>query len=116
MTQINRHGRSTAMAEPSTGPEPLPEPNFNHLDAAARAEIARLYHEAFRLYGGVALWSMREFEHPTPGHALAITRALRTYAKMPGRQLAEEIERLCHAPDQTPKPDIANTRSASATR
>jgi hypothetical protein len=61
------------------------------------AEIERLYRQAFAEYGAVALWNMRPVEHPTPGAALAITGALRTYGSMPGRRLAEEIERLCRA-------------------
>jgi hypothetical protein len=61
------------------------------------AEIERLYHEAFRLYGTVALWSYRELDRPTPADALAVTRALRTRGGMNGRRLAERIEGLCRA-------------------
>ena len=61
------------------------------------AEIQRLYHEAFRLYGLMALWSTRQFEHPSAAAALAITPALRTHAGMAGRRLAEQIEAMCHA-------------------
>jgi hypothetical protein len=77
--------------------EMLPSPNFDHLDAATRAEIARLYHEAFERFGTLALWNVRHFPDPTPGQALAITKALRIYAKMPGRRLAERIEEVCDA-------------------
>ena len=61
-------------------------------------EIARLYRQAFAAYGPIALWNMHPVEHPTPGAALAITQALRTYGSMDGRRLAERIERLCRAP------------------
>jgi hypothetical protein len=62
-------------------------------------ELERLYRQAFAEYGRVALWNLAPAEHPTPGAALAITPALRTYGSMSGRRLAEAIERLCSAPD-----------------
>lgn len=65
----------------------------------ALAEIRALYHEAFRLYGTVALWSSREFSEPRAEQALVITKALRIYGGMKGRRLAERIESLCHAAD-----------------
>jgi hypothetical protein len=40
---------------------------------------------------------MRPVAHPTPGAALAITPALRTYGSMSGRRLAEQLEQLCRA-------------------
>ncbi|WP_158809815.1 hypothetical protein [Beijerinckia sp. L45] len=61
------------------------------------AEIKRLYRQAFAEYGAVALWNMKALDEPTPGAALAITDALRTHGSMPGRRLAEHIERLCRA-------------------
>ncbi len=70
------------MTDPTTEPE----------------DLGSLYHRAFKDYGSRALWSMRPIEHPTPGDALAITRALRTHGGMDGRRLAEQIERLCRAP------------------
>jgi hypothetical protein len=60
-------------------------------------EIERLYRRAFAEYGAVALWNMRPVAHPTPGAALAITPALRTYGSMSGRRLAEQLEQLCRA-------------------
>jgi hypothetical protein len=60
-------------------------------------QIERLYRQAFADYGAVALWNMRAVDRPTPGAALAITPALRTYGSMNGRRLAEDIERLCRA-------------------
>ena len=63
----------------------------------ALAEIRRLYHEAFRLYGAMALWSTREFDEPSADDALAITFALRVEGNMNSRRLAEKIEALCHA-------------------
>jgi hypothetical protein len=77
--------------------EMLPSPNFDHLDAATRAEIARLYHEAFERFGTLALWNVRHFPDPTPGQALAITRQLRFEGNMSARRLAEHIEGLCDA-------------------
>ncbi len=64
-----------------------------------RAEIARLYHEAFDRFGPVALWNLRRHEHPTPGDALAMTRQLRIEGNMAARLLAERIEALCRATD-----------------
>jgi hypothetical protein len=61
-------------------------------------DFASLYHRAFAQYGTEALWNMRPIEHPTPTDALAITKALRTHGGMEGRRLAEQIERVCHAP------------------
>jgi hypothetical protein len=61
-------------------------------------EIERLYRQAFADYGAVALWNMRPVERPTSGAAMAITQALRIHGSMSGRRLAEQIERLCHAP------------------
>ena len=57
-----------------------------------------LYRRAFAEYGTQALWNMRPIEDPTPADALAITKALRTHGGMEGRRLAEQIERVCHAP------------------
>jgi hypothetical protein len=67
--------------------------------SAQAKEIQRLYRQAFKEYGSVALWNMRPVERPTPADALAITRALRTYGSMAGRRLAERIEELCRASD-----------------
>jgi hypothetical protein len=59
--------------------------------------LADLYHQAFAEFGDIALWNVRHVAEPTPAQALAITQALRTYARMDGRRLAEEIEKLCYA-------------------
>ena len=61
-------------------------------------DLRILYRRAFDDYGSRALWYMRPIEDPTPADALAITRALRTHGGMDGRRLAEQIERLCRAP------------------
>lgn len=63
----------------------------------ALAEIRHLYHQAFRLYGSLALWNVREYENPSADAALGITRALRFEGNMSSRRLAERIEALCHA-------------------
>jgi hypothetical protein len=60
-------------------------------------DLESLYRRAFKDYGSRALWNMRPIEDPTPGDALAITKALRTHGGMEGRRLAEQIERLCRA-------------------
>ncbi|MBF0123851.1 MAG: hypothetical protein HQL60_00785 [Magnetococcales bacterium] len=52
--------------------------------------IKNLYDRAFQEYGAV--------ERPTPADALAIAKALRTYGRITGRQIAEQIEVLCRAP------------------
>ena len=61
------------------------------------AEIRRLYHEAFRLYGAMALWNVREFDAPTAEQALNITRQLRIEGNMSSRRHAEKLEALCRA-------------------
>jgi hypothetical protein len=61
-------------------------------DHKKKPTLAELYDEAFKSFSTEALWSMRPVEHPTPDDALAIVQALRTHGKMPGRQLAEQIE------------------------
>ncbi len=60
--------------------------------------FASLYHRAFAEYGTEALWNMRRIEDPTPADAMAITKALRTHGGMDGRRLAEQIEKVCRAP------------------
>ena len=62
-------------------------------------QLQALYHQAFTLFRAKALWNMQPAAHPTPCAVLAITQALRQHGAMEGRRLAEEIERLCHAPD-----------------
>lgn len=61
-------------------------------------QLGRLYRRAFAEFGAVALWNMTPAEQPEPAAALAITQALRTHGSMNGRRLAEQIERLCRAP------------------
>jgi hypothetical protein len=70
------------------------------MTARAQAKkIQKLYRQAFKEYGSVALWNMRPVDRPPPDDAVAITRALRTYGSMAGRRLAERIEELCRASD-----------------
>ena len=76
----------------------LPSPEYD-VTPETLAEIQRLYHEAFRLYGSIALWNLREHAEPTAADAMAITKALRTHGRMPGRRHAERIEALCRATD-----------------
>ncbi len=67
------------------------------IETTAQPEFERLYHQAFRDYRTMALWYLREFEHPTPEDALAITRSLRIEGDMNARRLAEQIEQACRA-------------------
>ena len=66
-------------------------------DARPTAEAAELYHSAFRQFGAIALWNLREIDDPTTADALAITRQLRTEGDMRARRLAEALERACLA-------------------
>ena len=62
-------------------------------DDELTTEIGRLYREAFRDYGSVALWSYRQLDRPTAAAALVVARALR----FEGDMTAERIETLCRA-------------------
>jgi hypothetical protein len=64
---------------------------------SAPAEIARLYHRAFREFGAQSLWSRRPSEVPTIAQALVIAESLRREGDMNSRTLAVEIERACRA-------------------
>jgi hypothetical protein len=57
-----------------------------------------LYRRAFEEFGTSALWSSKPVPDPTPDDALAITRSLRVEGNLEARRLAEQIERICHAP------------------
>ncbi len=61
------------------------------------SDLASLYHRAFADHGVRARWNLRPVEAPTHADALALTQALRTYGRMDGRRLAEQIEELCRA-------------------
>jgi hypothetical protein len=74
----------------------LPSPDLN-VSPEALSEIRLLYHEAFRLYGAVALWNVRHRDAPSAEVALLVAKPLRIYAGMEGRRLAERIEALCRA-------------------
>jgi len=65
--------------------------------SAARDDWKVLYHEAFRRYGTMCLWNMREHDEPSPGVARATARQLRYEGDMAARHLAERIERAIHA-------------------
>lgn len=64
---------------------------------SAPAEVARLYHRAFREFGTQALWSRRPSETPSIAQALVIAESLRREGNMNSRALAVEIERACRA-------------------
>jgi hypothetical protein len=60
-------------------------------------DIAALYRRAFTEYGTHALWNKRLLENPTKEDALVVARALRIEGNRQARQLAEQIEKACHA-------------------
>ncbi len=64
---------------------------------ANRAEIERLYRQAFAEFGATALWSSRPVDHPTDADALAVTESLRVEGNLDARRLAERLEVLCRA-------------------
>ncbi len=66
-------------------------------DQDGAPEFVVLYHRAFEQYRTRALWNVRHFNNPTPGEALAITKALRVHGGMDGRRMAEQIEQECKA-------------------
>ena len=63
----------------------------------ANGEIARLYDQAFREYGTLALWNRRPSETPTIAQALVVAGNLRREGNLQSRALAAEIERACRA-------------------
>jgi hypothetical protein len=64
---------------------------------AAPAEIARLYHQAFRDFGAQSLWNRRPSEKPTITQALVVAENLRREGNLQSRTLASEIEQACRA-------------------
>ena len=48
-------------------------------------------------FGARALWNKRLIEAPTKEDALVVARALRIEGNRAARELAEQIERACHA-------------------
>jgi hypothetical protein len=63
----------------------------------APADVVGLYRRAFAEHRTRALWNIREFDEPTIGEVLAITRQLRTEGNMNARRLAEQIEEAARA-------------------
>jgi hypothetical protein len=61
-------------------------------------DFASLYRRAFAEFGARALWNKRLTETPTKEDALVVARALRIEGNRAARELAEQIERACHAP------------------
>ena len=60
-------------------------------------DYVALYNEAFDKYFALALWNKIRLDHPEPGHALVIARALRYEGNLEARRLAEAIESACRA-------------------
>ncbi|MEP6717074.1 MAG: hypothetical protein ABJC09_16000 [Terriglobia bacterium] len=65
--------------------------------ASSQPDFEILYHRAFADFGVMALWNVREHEHPTPQEALGIARPLRIEGNLNARFLAEELEQACRA-------------------
>lgn len=63
-------------------------------------DLGLLYAEAFREFGTMALWNIRQFESPTPELALMVAHHLRIEGDMRARQLAERIEKAARAGHQ----------------
>lgn len=66
-------------------------------NAATLPDYVTLYQQAFDRFGALALWNKKRLEHPEPGHALVVARALRFEGNMAARRLAEQIEQACRA-------------------
>lgn len=64
---------------------------------SAPAEVARLYHRAFREFGTQSLWSRRPSKTPTITQALVIAESLRREGNLSSRALAVTIEQACRA-------------------
>ena len=70
------------------------------LDIATAEPLAdwrALYHQAFREFGGQALWWLRELEAPSPESAATVAKALRVKGDMRARFFAEKLEAACRA-------------------
>jgi len=65
--------------------------------AAATADFASLYRQAFEQFGSQALWNKHALETPLPEDALVVARALRIEGNLQARRLAEQIEQACNA-------------------
>jgi hypothetical protein len=58
-------------------------------------DYVALYRQAFKDFGAMVLWNVRQVVEPTREDALAITGRLRTEGDAESRELAERIERAC---------------------
>jgi len=59
--------------------------------------LNELYQRAFREFGPMALWNVKQQASPTSAHALLVAQALRHKGDLQARRLAEEIEAACRA-------------------
>jgi hypothetical protein len=59
-----------------------------------RRELVDLYRRAFDVYGGQALWNLRQVDDPTPEQAVLVARQLRVNGDLGARRLAEQIEKV----------------------
>lgn len=58
-------------------------------------DFVTLYRRAFKDFGAMALWNVRELEDPGLEDALVVARCLRFEGNLAARRLAERIERTC---------------------
>lgn len=63
----------------------------------APRRVTALYHQAFREFGALVLWSRREGDAPTITQALVIAECLRREGNLKSRALAARIEDACRA-------------------
>lgn len=69
----------------STSPAPTP------------SDLVGLYRRAFAEFGSRALWNVEQYDDPSVGQILAITRQLRIEGNLAARALAEQIEQATRA-------------------
>ncbi len=60
-------------------------------------DFVSLYRSAFKEFGSLALWNVRELDDPNSQDALVVARYLRVEGNLAARRLAERIEKVCHA-------------------
>lgn len=67
------------------------------LDDLAPSHIAEMYHEAFRRYGVLCMWSTKEMSEPTIYNVLDAASRLKRKGNMRTRAFAVEIEEAVNA-------------------
>lgn len=67
------------------------------VDDLAPSHIAEMYHEAFRRYGVLCMWSTKEIPEPTIYNVLDTASRLKRKGNMRTRAFAVEIEEAVNA-------------------